>query len=987
MPPTPPSSDSTSNDSAKQAENGNFDKLMEVLSAGFAQLEAQSKESKVQSDRYVVLQLHDIIDENYPSTDAVETGFTRMSEQNKEQTERLRMAIEAQTQAKVNETANINTQPANTDIKTNFWTLYKTLADEQDKEFVKKYSADLENSLIFAGLFSAVTSAFIIQIQPEIQPEVSILVLVTQCLLYSSLGMTLLASLLTVLGKQWILNFSAAGEKGTIEARGIDRQKKLDGLRKWKFDAIMQTFPLLLQVALLLFATGLSLYLWNIHAALASIVLSFTALGFTVYMVLLASAAVSPDSPFQTPLTPLVTWLTSTHLWKKSSQFLQRVTQQLLQSIHDHPLPFLPSHPQAVSVSLFDTPYQPSPEVPAVSWVVEVSTNPHLFNTAVEMVPDLQWPVTMDLAQQVDRLHQGFLACCHSSTNGDRVNIHYVRDDMTARAISLGRAYCTLRDRSKHLQRVAHDFYFSGKTPELDNMLQILKCKPNLGLNSTAAFTTKWALRIIPSLWNGSDWDALEVFLCQFKETVPNLDTSSFADYLFCLLTFLSSTHKSDRMFIDKSPFQREMFATLFNILASAIKDNHMPFKLAITVIETTGRLASNSGNALWQGNCGVDACQFIIYQFCSNVPQSAGWVDLVMATALLAEAPHYGRFTNLFDRNADWVDVALGSITISAEDPKRFKVLNKVAGLLNALCFYYDRPAKTEHIRLVSSAFSGPPGDISQGASRVLLHKHMKLLFEDTNLRKGSLWSSLTHAILLHSPEDLLSAAYIEKGCELASISDWQPHIERELTSWILVFFRENTTWSFANKYTTVLCKFAETDTGQYIFNDEAEEAWGTSYAALNNIWKDFDFTTSGSLQEAVPWLYCLISVLLRTEYKSLIWIPGRITITFTITFSEPLHKSLTAAAGRARESFTENNGAERMKALNDIAGILEDIASKMPMTAAHLEQTEDYWEALRKEFDEKIDTLKESLQTRQQMWELMLCPEVLCKHVPRLM
>ncbi|KAJ7144633.1 hypothetical protein C8R44DRAFT_602037, partial [Mycena epipterygia] len=78
------------------------------------------------------------------------------------------MAIEAKTQVKVNETANINTQPAGTDIKTKFWTLYKKLADEQDKEFVDKYSADLENSLIFAGLFSAVTSAFIIQIQPEI---------------------------------------------------------------------------------------------------------------------------------------------------------------------------------------------------------------------------------------------------------------------------------------------------------------------------------------------------------------------------------------------------------------------------------------------------------------------------------------------------------------------------------------------------------------------------------------------------------------------------------------------------------------------------------------------------------------------------------------------------------------------------------------------------------------------------------------------------
>ncbi|KAJ7083773.1 hypothetical protein C8R44DRAFT_536399, partial [Mycena epipterygia] len=56
------------------------------------------------------------------------------------------------------------------DTETKFWTLYKKLIDEHDKEFLENYSADLENSLIFAGLFSAVTSAFIIQIQPEIQP-------------------------------------------------------------------------------------------------------------------------------------------------------------------------------------------------------------------------------------------------------------------------------------------------------------------------------------------------------------------------------------------------------------------------------------------------------------------------------------------------------------------------------------------------------------------------------------------------------------------------------------------------------------------------------------------------------------------------------------------------------------------------------------------------------------------------------------------------
>ncbi|KAJ7479747.1 hypothetical protein FB451DRAFT_973185, partial [Mycena latifolia] len=54
------------------------------------------------------------------------------------------------------------------DKKTEFWNSYMKLADEHDKEFQQKYSTDLDTALIFAGLFSAVSSAFIIQIQPQL---------------------------------------------------------------------------------------------------------------------------------------------------------------------------------------------------------------------------------------------------------------------------------------------------------------------------------------------------------------------------------------------------------------------------------------------------------------------------------------------------------------------------------------------------------------------------------------------------------------------------------------------------------------------------------------------------------------------------------------------------------------------------------------------------------------------------------------------------
>ncbi|KAJ7189060.1 hypothetical protein C8R46DRAFT_980463 [Mycena filopes] len=160
----------------------------------------------------------------------------------------------------------LKSKPPMTDRKTAFWNAYSTLADEHDKDFQQRYSTDLDVSLIFAGLFSAVDSAFIIQIQPEIQSGSSqhIIVVAAQSLLYISLCSTLLTALLAVLGKQWILAYTSAGEHGPISTRGLERQRKFDGLRKWHFETVIQMFPLLLQFGLFVFAAGLSVYLWTV---------------------------------------------------------------------------------------------------------------------------------------------------------------------------------------------------------------------------------------------------------------------------------------------------------------------------------------------------------------------------------------------------------------------------------------------------------------------------------------------------------------------------------------------------------------------------------------------------------------------------------------------------------------------------------------------------------------------------------------------------
>ncbi|KAJ7245450.1 hypothetical protein C8J57DRAFT_1141074, partial [Mycena rebaudengoi] len=252
--------------------------------------------------------------------DTIRECFANLAKGNEVQTEKVLEALKPKA-------------PPTTDKETTFWNAYKTLSEEYDREFHKKYGTDLDTSLIFvrdlaalefcriiiyfqAGLFSAVSSAFIIQIQPELQQDpnevtqqllrilihnanqslfsdvdlaesnsgTTTTIVIVQSFLYASLFSTLLAALLAVLGKQWLMHYDAAGGRGTLAERGLERQRKYDGLQRWKFTLVMEMFPLLLQLALLLFSAALSVYLSTISCPIAIIVITLTSLGALAYI-------------------------------------------------------------------------------------------------------------------------------------------------------------------------------------------------------------------------------------------------------------------------------------------------------------------------------------------------------------------------------------------------------------------------------------------------------------------------------------------------------------------------------------------------------------------------------------------------------------------------------------------------------------------------------------------------------------------------------
>lgn len=184
-----------------------------------------------------------------------------------------------------------------------------------------------------AGLFSAVSSAFIIDVQSKLEPDPNdmtaaymqilihalnntlfpdadpssvawtgppLQIVAVQSLLYASLTTSLFAAFLAMLGKQWV-NRYLRNRGGSTADKSRDRQRKLDGLEKWRFHLAIESLPVMLQFALLLLGCALSLYLWTISRTVAGVVIAVTLFGLTSYAFLTLAATFYYNCPYQTP--------------------------------------------------------------------------------------------------------------------------------------------------------------------------------------------------------------------------------------------------------------------------------------------------------------------------------------------------------------------------------------------------------------------------------------------------------------------------------------------------------------------------------------------------------------------------------------------------------------------------------------------------------------------------------------------------------------
>jgi len=303
------------------------------------------------------------------------------------------------------------------------------------------HSRGFADSFSKAGLFSAISSAFVIDVHSKLQPDPneqsavllrailltlnhsaipgespvvppaqepapSEIVTVT-CLMYASLLISLLAAFVAMLGKQW-LNRYLRNAGGSVIERCGDRQRKCDGLEKWPLYLFVESLPLMLQVALLLLVCGLCRYMWSINTSVAYTLTALTGFGALFYIAIVIAGTSSYACPFQTPMSVALRGLrkllqrrTTSFIahCRKTLSWIRRMRNRTIQPFprcQPPPIPLENVHVQQPEQwltlnGLVIIRITNSNDIRCVSWILRNITDPEALDAAVRLAGMIRW--------------------------------------------------------------------------------------------------------------------------------------------------------------------------------------------------------------------------------------------------------------------------------------------------------------------------------------------------------------------------------------------------------------------------------------------------------------------------------------------------------------------------------------------------------------------------------------------------------------------
>ncbi|KAK7013666.1 hypothetical protein R3P38DRAFT_3362655 [Favolaschia claudopus] len=283
--------------------------------------------------------------------------------------------------------------PEHDTVGAKLWSVYVSEAEKYDNALVDSWKSDMEGLLIFAGLFSAILTAFLIEsyqtltsdsgddikaLLTQISTQLSGIAngstvdlpaaesfspptssLVCNLLWFISLGLSLSCALIATLVEQWARDFKYKTEMRSapvIRARIFSYL--YHGLKRFNMHAVVEIIPFLLHASLILFFAGLVAFLVPVNKAVMISVIVLLGIVVIAYTTLTVFPLFSRQSPYQTPL--------SAGLWHAIQ--LSRTVRQSVSDQTTHPVSMLDAMNAA---ALEDSDQRAHRDYHALSWTLE----------------------------------------------------------------------------------------------------------------------------------------------------------------------------------------------------------------------------------------------------------------------------------------------------------------------------------------------------------------------------------------------------------------------------------------------------------------------------------------------------------------------------------------------------------------------------------------------------------------------------------------
>ncbi|KAJ7658260.1 hypothetical protein DFH06DRAFT_1044739, partial [Mycena polygramma] len=277
----------------------------------------------------------------------------------------------------------------------------------------------MEGMLIFAGLFSASLTAFLIESYKTLVPDSgdstalilaqisrqlaasangttyhvpppapftpSTASLVCNVLWFISLGLSLTCALIATLLEQWARDFL---HRADMRSSPVIRARAFSflyyGLKRFRMHAVVEIIPLLLHASLLLFFMGLTAFLVPVNIVITAVVGTILFIVTAVYALLTLLPLVHLDCPYRTPL--------SGGFWRLRKNLSNALHRWYSKSSTPPPERRDASMVEAV----FRTAMEPSDErstrdQSALTWTVKSLADDNELEPFIAAIPDVIW--------------------------------------------------------------------------------------------------------------------------------------------------------------------------------------------------------------------------------------------------------------------------------------------------------------------------------------------------------------------------------------------------------------------------------------------------------------------------------------------------------------------------------------------------------------------------------------------------------------------